>query len=311
MATALAEPRPAPARAPPPQGVVLCLVSAAGFGLMAIFAKEAYAVGLEVPTLLSVRFSIAALAMWLIVAVRRPVAWPAHGHRGLLVGLAMGAIGYTAQAATFFSSLRYIDASLTALLLYVHPALVFLAAVLLGRERARWPKLAALVAASTGAALVLAGSGTGALHPLGVALALAAAVVYTVYILVADSLGDSIDPFLLSALIATGAAVTCVGGSVAMGWLDLDVPATGWALLVAIALLSTVLPITTFLLGLRLVGPSTAAIVSTFEPVVTVVLAVAVLGERLTLVQALGGGLVLLAVVLLQRRSAAAPAPHG
>ena len=57
-----------------------------------------------------------------------------------------------------------------------------------------------------------------------------------------------------------------------------------------------------FFAGLRRVGASEAAILSTFEPVVTVALAYAVLGERLAPAQLLGGGLVLAAVVLLQLR---------
>jgi drug/metabolite transporter (DMT)-like permease len=71
--------------------------------------------------------------------------------------------------------------------------------------------------------------------------------------------------------------------------------------------------------GLRRVGPATASIVSCAEPVLTVALAVALLGERLGPVQAVGGALVVLAVLLLQRRGTvhvdapsarlAAPAP--
>jgi drug/metabolite transporter (DMT)-like permease len=84
---------------------------------------------------------------------------------------------------------------------------------------------------------------------------------------------------------------------------------------VAIALLSTVLPIVTFVLGMERVGASTASIVSTVEPVVTVALATALFGEALAPLQALGGVLVLAAVVALQsrgvsvrRRVASAPA---
>jgi drug/metabolite transporter (DMT)-like permease len=71
-----------------------------------------------------------------------------------------------------------------------------------------------------------------------------------------------------------------------------------------IALVSTVVPVAAFLLGLRRVGPATASIVSTVEPLVTVALALLVFGERLTAVQALGGALVVGAVVLVNARPA-------
>jgi drug/metabolite transporter (DMT)-like permease len=75
-----------------------------------------------------------------------------------------------------------------------------------------------------------------------------------------------------------------------------------------------VLPVSAFLLGLERVGPSTASIVSCFEPVVTVSLAMALYGERLGPAQLAGGALVLAAVVLLQakvRRHGAAAEPTG
>jgi drug/metabolite transporter (DMT)-like permease len=71
---------------------------------------------------------------------------------------------------------------------------------------------------------------------------------------------------------------------------------------VLIALVSTVVAVSAFFAGLRRVGPSEAAILSTFEPPVTVALAFLVLGERLTPVQLAGGALVLAAVIVLQLR---------
>ena len=161
---------------------------------MAIFAKEAYAAGLGVTALLAARFVLAASLLWALVAVRarRPArarprrAAPRPTRRVVLAGLALGAIGYAAQAGLFFSALRHIDASLTSLLLYTYPALVFCGAVALRREHVTPWKALALALASAGAALVLLGGGTGGLEATGVALALGAGATYAVYILVAE-----------------------------------------------------------------------------------------------------------------------------
>ena len=67
-------------------------------------------------------------------------------------------------------------------------------------------------------------------------------------------------------------------------------------------LLSTVIPVVTFLAGLQRVGPTQSALLSALEPVFTVALAVAFLGERLTGAQIAGSVLVITAVILLQRR---------
>jgi drug/metabolite transporter (DMT)-like permease len=279
------------------QGVALCLASAVGFGLMAILAKEAYAAGVDVTTALVLRFALAATAFWAIVAARRP-AWPSR--RVVAGGLALGAVGYALQAGLFFGALTHIDASLTSLLLYTYPALVFLAAVALRRERADRRRTGTLALASGGAALVLLGGGAGALEPTGVAMALGAAVTYTAYILVSDRILGHIDTFLLSALIVTGAFMSfSVFGAVSGGF-SLGFQPHGWLLVAGLSLVSTVMPVTAFMLGLPKVGPATASIVSTVEPVVTVTLAMVVFGERLSPVQTVGGALVLGAVVLLQ-----------
>jgi len=280
-------------------GIALCVISAAGFGAMAIFAKLAYGAGLDVWTLLLARFGLAAAVLWAVVAVRRP-PWPALRVVGF--AFALGAVGYAVQAATFFASLERIDASLAALLLYAYPALVVIAGIALGRERADRRRLGALALAAGGTVLVLAGGGAGALDGTGVALALAAAVAYTAYILAADRTVGGADPVLLTALVVTAAAVVIGAFTAARGGPHLDAGAGGWAAIGAIAVVCTVLPVLAFLLGLARVGAGTASIVSTVEPLVTVLLAMAVFGEHLTLVQAAGGALVLAAIVLVNAR---------
>jgi drug/metabolite transporter (DMT)-like permease len=72
------------------------------------------------------------------------------------------------------------------------------------------------------------------------------------------------------------------------------------ALIGSFALLGTTIPVLTFILGLRLVGPSRAAILSTFEPASTVLLAVIILGELASPLQYLGGALIIASVLLLE-----------
>jgi drug/metabolite transporter (DMT)-like permease len=293
-------------------GIALCVASACGFGLLAIFATQAYDAGAGITTVLATRFAVAAGAFWAIVALRRALARRGRTarearvtppRRVVLTALGLG-VGYTVQSASFFGALKHIDASLTSLLLYTFPVLVCCGAIALGRERFEPWKAGALAVATAGTALVLLGGGSGGLHATGVLLALAAAATYSMYLLVADGVLGRIDPWLMSALIASSAAITFVVFGLATG--SLDAPSsTGLAWIVAIALFATVLPMGTLLLGMARVGASTGAIVSTIEPVVTVTLAVILLGETLGSAQLFGGVLVLGAVLALQSRSAA------
>jgi drug/metabolite transporter (DMT)-like permease len=282
-------------------GALVCLASAVAFGAMGIFGKLAYEHGATVGTLLAVRFALAAALFWVLVlatgAAGRLRTLP---RRDIGLALALGAIGYSAQAGAYFTALKRLDASLLSLLLYTFPAMVTVAAIALGRERASRRTAGALMLASGGLFLVLAGAGAGALDPVGTLLGITAAVVYTTYILTSAGVAERVGPLLLSALVCTGAATTLTIGTALGGDLHpgrLTAAGLGW--LAAIAVVSTVGAVSLFFAGLKRVGPTTASILSTAEPLTTVVLAFLAFGESLTPVQLGGGALVLGAVLVL------------
>ena len=280
-------------------GVALTLASAASFGAMAIFAEAAYDSGAEPLGVLAFRFPIAAVVLAALVAVRGVPSIPPHRVAGLL---AAGGIGYTLQAITFFTALEHAPAGLVALLLYLYPAIVTVLAAALLRQRLTRRRAGGVALALAGTALTVGPSSGG--RPLGIALGIAAACVYSVYILVNTRLTHGVDAIAASALVCAGASVST--GAVALV-VRPDVPgtATGWVAVVAIAVVCTVVAIATFFGGLRRLGPSDTATLSTFEPVVTVALAAIVLGDRVGALQLLGGAVILTAVVILSR----APAP--
>ncbi|MGY1755096.1 DMT family transporter [Blastococcus sp. SYSU D01042] len=294
-------------------GTALCLASAACFGAMAVFGKFAYEEGVSPASLVLFRFALAAVLMlallWLRPSLRSPepssAAVPASRRlprRVLLTALGLGAIGYATQASLFFAALERTDASLVALVFYTYPALVTLAAALLGRERLTPARVAALGVASCGTLLVLLGTGGVPVDGVGVGLAFGCAVTYTAYILVADGVVHRVPPVVLSALVMAGATVALAARAVVSGGVDLGFGAAGWLWIACIAVVSTVVAVLTFFAGLRRVGPSTAAILSTAEPVVTAALAAVALGEVLAPVQVVGGLLVLASVAVLQLR---------
>ena len=297
-------------------GSLICLGSAVAFGAMGIFGKLAYEEGATVGTLLAVRFVLAAALFWALVlatgAARHLRTLP---RRDIGLALALGAVGYSAQAGAYFIALTRLDASLLSLLLYTFPAMVTVAAIALGRERGSRRKTGALVLASGGLVFVLAGAGAGALDPLGVLLGIAAAVVYTTYILTSSGVAARVGPLLLSALVCTGAATTLTSATAVAGDLHPgNLTATGFGWVTAIAVVSTVGAVSLFFAGLNRVGPTTASILSTAEPVTTVVLAFLAFGESLSPVQLAGGALVVGAVFVLSapaRRTTTARAAYA
>src|SRR6266446_3994711 len=201
-------------------GVALVIGSACCFGSLGVFGKLAYRLGLTTPQLLSYRFALAAVLLWLAAAVTRQGLPPRHS----LVGLAiMGGAGYVGQSAAYFSALHFIPVSTTALLLYTFPVVATLLATFLFHEPLGWTKIVAVVLAFIGTMLVVQAQLTAA-SPIGI------------------------------------------------------------------------------ILGLRLLGASRSAILSTFEPASSVLLAVLILGEAANPIQYLGGAFILSSVVVLEGR---------
>lgn len=279
-------------------GAGLVALSATSFGAMAIFALVAYAGGADVTAVLFLRFAIASVAMAaLTLATRR--RWPSR--RNATVLALMGGVGYVAQSMCFFSALRFASAGLVALLLYLYPFLVALIGVAFLGERLTRRRSLAMAAALVGTALTL-GEGLGG-SGIGVALGVATAVIYSIYI-VAGSRVLAAEDALASSTVVMLAAALVFGGLVLATGPRFPVGPAAWMACVAIALVSTAVAMATFFAGIQRLGAADAATLSTLEPVVTFILAAVFLGEAVSALQIIGGAIVLGAVIALARDGA-------
>jgi len=287
---------PAPVSNRNAAGVALVIGSAICFGTLGVFGKLAYRLGITTPQLLSYRFALAAVLLWLAAMV---IQQPIPPRRSLLGLAIMGGAGYVGQSGSYFNALHFIPASTNALLLYTFPVVVTLLAALLFREALSWVKLAACGLAFLGTLLVVEAQ-LHAAAPIGIVLGLGSAAFYSGYILYGSRLLPGLPPVSATAMIMTSAAVVWGLFAAATGQLGVALTAPRVALIGSFALLGTTIPVLTFILGLRLVGPSRAAILSTFEPASTVLLAVVILGELASPLQYLGGALIIASVLLLE-----------
>jgi drug/metabolite transporter (DMT)-like permease len=285
----------------------MVLASATGFGTLSILAKLGYSAGLGTQQMLAFRFVLAAVGMVALAALagQNPLLF---GRTRLLTLLSMGALFYSAQSLTYFLALRTLPASLVVLIAYIYPSLVVAAGWLFLRRKVKAKHGIALAASFLGLVLLVGGAHFQLSWAL--LLALASPIVYTGYILVGETVMGSVPALAASAVIMVGAAIGF--GFIALVTNELTPPhnLAGWVVVAALALLPTMLAITLFLGGLPRVGASRAALLSTWEPVVTVLLAVVILGDRLSVVQVIGGLLVLLAVVVVQGAQLWRPEPR-
>ena len=275
-------------------GILLIAISAASFGTLAIFGRYLYADGLDTFTMLFLRFGLAALLMLVILLVRREKI-----PRGkiLLQLIGMGALGYVGQSFSYLTAIQYASAGLVALLLYLYPMFVFILSVFVLHEKATWVKIVAILIALLGTALTVDPAG-GQLP--GILLAISAAVIYSVYIIVGTNVMKHVST-VQSSLVIFASAGTVYGILMAFNGVHLPSTSSGWINIMGIVLVATVIPVIAFLAGLERIGPTHAAMLSTLEPVVTILLAAWIFDERLQSIALLGGGLILIAVIILTR----------
>lgn len=275
-------------------GILLIALSAASFGTLAIFGRFAYEDGMNIFSVLFLRFGASALFMSLILMIRKEDL-PRGKVLAQLVG--MGALGYVGQSFMYMNAINYASAGLVALLLYLYPFFVTILAALFLHEKVGRIKVIALILALTGTALTV-GPVSGQLA--GVLMAVTAAVIYSIYIIVGTHVMKHVSPVQSSMVIFASAGA--VYGLLTF-WNGLHLPASGpgWVAMLGIIIISTIIPVVTFLAGLERIGPTNAAMLSTLEPVVTVLLAAWLFHEKLPAVVIAGGGLILFAVILLTR----------
>ncbi|NOZ06618.1 MAG: DMT family transporter [Chloroflexi bacterium] len=277
-------------------GVALIVISAAAFSTLAILGRYAYAEGMNTSTILFLRFSLSTGLLLVLLALRGE-SLP----RGLTLAqlIGMGAIGYVGQSFSFLSALKYASPGLVDLLLYLYPIFVAILSAIWLHERITPLKALALGLALAGVALTVGPE--GGQWP-GIVLAISAAVIYSVYIMVGTEVVKQVSA-IQSSTVIFGSAGAMSGLLMMESGPHFPGTETGWIVIGLIVVIATVLPVATFLAGLARVGATNAAMLSTLEPVITVLLAAALLGETLEPVALLGGGIILAAVLLLLSQS--------
>lgn len=276
-------------------GAALVVLSAAGFAFIPIFALYAYEGGATVTTLLLLRFTMASLCFFGYIFYKEGrVAVDRSSIKYLLL---LGGVLYTLQSNLYFSSVKFIPASLAVLIFYIYPVFVALASSFIDKEPLTKQIVGSLVLALGGLTLVLGNSFQDINLP-GVLLALGAGVAYTCYIVLGNRVLKSAPPLVTSAFICLFAAIALLIIGLGTDTLHFALAPQAWFSAVGVALCCTVLAIFTFFRGIELIGSTRASIISVVEPLITVLFSMLLFQEKLTLLQAFGGVAVLVGALL-------------
>jgi drug/metabolite transporter (DMT)-like permease len=279
------------------KGVALAVISAITFSTLGLFAKLAYSQGMAPAQALAWRFSLAAVILWAVILGRGGQHRPIREYRNALL---LGVLGFSPQAGLYFLAVRFLDPGIASLLLYLYPAFVVGMSMLFLKRKPRRAQMAALLASGLGCVLTLWTRGD---YPaIGYVFGLAVALSYAAYLVAGERILATLDPVFATTNVMTAAAIVYWIITLASGAFFLPTTPLAIAGVIGIATIGSVIPIITLFASIRLIGSADASLVSTIEPLFTVLLSALLLGERFTALQLEGGALILAGVVILNLR---------
>lgn len=284
-------------------GFLFVLLAAASYAFFPIFSKIAFEADLEALDLISWRFSIATIAIWLSWFLRtRQLILPPLKRRQILSLLCLGAL-FTGVALVAFMALERIPASTYTLIIYTYPAMVGVMGWFMGDTLTNKTWLA-IGATLLGCVLTAGGQFTLG-QPLDIIFPLANAFLYAVYLILVGRYTRQIDGFSSAFYSITGSLLVLIP---VMLWRGIYLPTDlkAWIAILGIGVIATVVPIMAMFEGIARIGAANASVLSTIEPVFTILLAIVLLHEKIVLLQLVGGALIIFSVIQLalsQRRA--------
>ena len=292
-------------------GVACTLAGAVGFSLKPVLVKAAYLHGIDTVSLLALRMLFSA-PFFALMAVWAGLPDRTITTKDWLGVVFLGFLGYYLGSFLDLAGLQWVSAGFGRLVLYLYPTLVVLLSWIFLRHRLRGREMLALALTYGGIALVFrvelhAGLDTGQ-TAWGAALVFGSALTYATYLVAGSRLVHRFGSTRFAAyasLVATGfvlAQFTALRPLSALrGSIEL------YSTVLMLALLATVLPVWLMAEGLRRIGANRVSLIACIGPVATMVFAVAVLDEAVTLLQVAGAVLVLAGVAVISWKPPSGP----
>ncbi len=288
-------------------GVAFALLAAIGFSAKAILVKLAYLDSVDAVTLLALRMAFSApffigVALW----TKRQHAEPLNKHDRILV-LALGLIGYYLSSFLDFLGLQYISAGLERLILFLYPTMTVILSALVYKRAIGRKVLAAMALCYAGIVLVFLhdmGMKQDSSSILGASLVFASTLSYSLYLVGA---GHAIARIGAARFTAYAMVVASVASLLQFGVTHplsaLSLPVRVYELAIAMAIVSTVLPVFLLSHAIRHIGSGSASLIGTIGPISTIYMAYVFLHEHISLLQIVGSSLVLMGVLIISASS--------
>lgn len=278
-------------------GAIQVLLAGTGFGFLGIFGRWAFQEGFSVGEFLFWRFVFAAALMWVSILLFRPRL--AHLRpKQIITSCFLGFCGYAVFSTLYFVAIQGVSVALAAMLLFTFPIFVSLGSHFVLRERMSSGQWISLVGACLGLVILLWSNDLSAHSTRAVLAGLGAAISYSIYVLVSGRMQKNVPPLSSSLYVITAAAIGLYLFHQPTLSHVLTFSPKKLGLILGIAVVCSIGPMTLFLAGLQKMKSSEASILVMIEPVMAAMAAWFFLNEELSLRQIAGAALIIGSLIL-------------
>ncbi len=281
------------------KGIIYTIISAFVYGLTPILAKLTYAEGNNSVSLTFFRV-LFAIPFLYFLTLKNGVSLTIK-KKNLFKLILLSFLGIGITTTTLYESYNYISVGMATTIHFVYPCVVYFIYILFFKEHFNLKTLLALIFSMIGIIILIDEIKIDNLF--GVFLAGFSGITYGLYLVYLDKSGlKEVNPFKVTMYVSL---INVVGLYVFGEFTDqliFSLTPIAWVYTILIAFLTSIFGVSFLQLGVKYCGATTASILSTLEPITSIVLGVMFLNESITILKIIGCILIIIAVLLLSIR---------
>ena len=289
-------------------GIFFAIAGTALFALKSIFIKLAFEEGIDATTLLTLRMLIA-FPFYIIIFIyaikTRPQKAALLDKKNGFSIFILGFLGYYLASYLDFEGLSYVSAQLERLTLFTYPIMVALLSWIIFKEKITLKVLSSFVISYVGVSFLYFNESVsgGSNVALGTVLVAVAAFSFSLYVIFSKQFIGRFGSLIFTSLAMSSSLVFIIIQFLSTHKIsDLNVSGKLWFLAFLLATLSTLIPSFFTSEAINRIGSTKTSIVGSVGPVVTIFLAVNLLGEKFGWPQIIGLLFVVAGVSLLRKK---------
>lgn len=286
------------------KGIVLTMLSSITFGFAFTLGPMTYGSGGSNPVTLTFLRNFLSLPFLLLIVLflKIDLRITKNQFKNLVI---LGFVGNAITTLMLNIAFAHIDVGIVTPIHFTYPIFVTLGCVLFFNEKLSNQKIIALVIAMCGIGCFFVESLNSASFDsstlLGLILAVASGAFYAFYIIFMDKSGlKGESPFKITFYVAIASSIGMFFYGIFTNELVLySLTTKSWIISAVFAFLCTVVALSLLQVGIKYIGASEAAVISTFEPITSVIFGVILLGEKVTPIKIVACILIFTGVLIL------------